>query len=203
MLTFGGVSHVTPVALRPAMRPYTIFIDGISKAFAATGLRVGWAVGPADVIARMSDLLGHVGAWAPRAEQVASAQLLDEPATIAEYVPAMHAGVQQRLDALYDGMRALAAEGLAVEAIPPMGAIYLSVRFPLLGRRTADGTVLRTNEDVREYLLAQAALAVVPFQAFGLREDTGWFRLSVGAVSPGEIAAMLPRLREALAAVGD
>jgi aspartate aminotransferase len=46
MLTFGETRHVDPVSLRPEMRPYTIYVDGISKAFAATGVRVGWVVGP-------------------------------------------------------------------------------------------------------------------------------------------------------------
>ncbi|HEU0299088.1 MAG TPA: aminotransferase class I/II-fold pyridoxal phosphate-dependent enzyme, partial [Longimicrobium sp.] len=72
MLTFEGTTHVNPVSLRPEMRDYTVFVDGISKAFAATGVRVGWTVGPPDVTARMASLLGHVGAWAPRAEQVAT-----------------------------------------------------------------------------------------------------------------------------------
>jgi len=201
MLTFGDTTHVTPVGLRPAMRDYTIFVDGISKAFAATGLRVGWAVGPSDVMARMSDLLGHVGAWAPRAEQGATARLLGATGEVQAYRRGMLAGLQQRLDALYDGLRAMAAEGLPVEVIPPMGAIYLSVRFAVLGRRTDAGATLATNEEVRAYLLDRAALGVVPFQAFGLVEDTGWFRLSVGAVSPDEIAAMLPRLHEALGAL--
>jgi aspartate aminotransferase len=201
MLTFGDVRHVTPVALRPAMREYTVFVDGISKAFAATGLRVGWAVGPTDVIARMSDLLGHVGAWAPRAEQVASARLLGETAAVRSYMAGMIGDVRQRLDLLHDGLRALAAEGLPVEVIPPMGAIYLSVRFPLLGRRLASGERLDTNEAIRAWLLERAALGIVPFQAFGLREESGWFRMSVGAVSLAEITAMLPRLRAALAEV--
>jgi len=203
MLTFGDTRHVTPVGLRAEMAPYTIFVDGISKAFAATGLRVGWAVGPADVIGRMSDLLGHVGAWAPRAEQVATAQMLGAEDEVRRYHEEVTRGLRQRLDLLYDGARALRASGLPVEAIPPMGAIYLSVRFPLNGRRAPSGAVLRTNDDIRRYLLERAALAVVPFQAFGFAEDTGWFRLSVGAVSPEEITAMLPRLREALEAVAD
>ncbi len=66
MLTFGGARHVDPVSLRPEMAAYTVFVDGISKAFAATGLRVGWGVGPSDVIRSMADLLTHIGAWAPR-----------------------------------------------------------------------------------------------------------------------------------------
>ena len=76
MLTFGETKHYNPVSLRPEMAKYTIFVDGISKAFASTGLRVGWAVAPPDIAAPMSNILGHVGAWAPRPEQVATANLL-------------------------------------------------------------------------------------------------------------------------------
>jgi aspartate aminotransferase len=54
---------------------------------------------------------------------------------------------------------------------------------------------------VRAYLLRAAGLAVVPLRAFGSVEDTGGFRLSVGAVSPVEIERVLPRVREALRAV--
>ncbi len=57
-----GTEHVTPPQLLPEMARYTVFVDGISKAFAATGLRVGWTVGPVDLVSRMSAVLGHVGA---------------------------------------------------------------------------------------------------------------------------------------------
>ena len=199
MLTFGATRHVTPVALRPEMRAYTVFVDGISKAFAATGVRVGWVVGPDDVMGPMSNLLGHIGAWAPRAEQVATTELLRAPAAIAAYRRTFLTGVQARLDRLHDACASMHAEGLPVEAIAPMGAIYLSARFALNGRRAADGTVLDTNEAIRRWLLRSAGLAVVPFQAFGSREETGWFRLSVGACTLEEIDAVMPRLRAALA----
>jgi aspartate aminotransferase len=75
-LTFGGARHVDPVSLAPAMREHTVYVDGISKAFAATGVRVGWVAGPERVTRAMSDVLGHVGAWAPRAEQAAVAHFL-------------------------------------------------------------------------------------------------------------------------------
>jgi aspartate aminotransferase len=201
MLTFEGTQHVDPVSLRPEMREYTIFVDGISKAFAATGVRVGWTVGPADVTKRMMSVLGHVGAWAPRAEQMATANVLEDRAGIAAYHAEMKAGVQARLDALYDGMQSLAQAGYPVEAIPPMGAIYLSVRFPLHGWTTPDGAVLAKNDDIRLYLLDAAGMALVPFQAFGIREDTGWFRASVGAVSLDQIRAAFARLTPALAAL--
>lgn len=199
MLTFGATEHFNPVSLRHELEPYTIFVDGISKPFAATGVRVGWVVGPSDIVQKMSSIIGHVGAWAPRAEQVAVAQLLSANDVITAYHRAMKEGIQARLDALYQGIVALRKEGFSVDAIPPMGAIYLTARFALNGKRSASGVMLRTNEDIRTFLLHDAGLAVVPFQAFGMTDDSGWFRLSVGAVSLNEIDEMLPRLRNTLA----
>jgi aspartate aminotransferase len=201
MLTFGGVQHVTPVALRPEMRPYTIFVDGISKPFASTGLRVGWVVGPSDVIQSMSNILGHVGAWAPRPEQVATAKLLDRADVIRAYHADKKAGMQARLDALHQGLGELKRDGFAVDVLKPMGAIYLTARFALAGKKTPDGAVLKTNEEIRRYLLNAAGCAIVPFQAFGATDDSGWFRMSIGAVSLEEIREMFPRVRAALAAL--
>ena len=201
MLTFGATTHVDPVSLRPALADYTIYIDGISKAFAATGVRVGWAVGPADVVKRMAGFLGHVGAWAPRAEQVATARFLADRAAVDAYLTGMKGEVYARLAALHTGLLDLRAHGFPVEAAMPMGAIYLSVRFALHGMTTPSGNLLRTNEDIRQYLLDAAGLAVVPFQAFGFPGEGGWFRLSVGAVSLAEIGPVLERLGAALRAL--
>ncbi len=198
-LTFGDTVHVDPVSLRPEMARYTLLVDGISKAFAATGVRVGWVVGPTDVIAAMNGFLSHVGTWAPRAEQVATAALLLHEDAIADFRANLIAGVQARLDALYHGIIALRDAGHAVEAIAPQGAIYLSARFNLYGKTTPDGTVLRTSEDIRGWLLRSSGLAVVPFHAFGAEGESGWCRLSVGAASLEEIGGALPRLGEALA----
>jgi len=201
MLCFGDTEHATPPELEPEMARYTIFVDGISKAFAATGLRVGWTVGPADVIERMSAILGHVGAWAPRAEQVGTIALLEDPQAISEFHAAFLPKIQGTLDLLHSGLQRLKARGLPVDSIPPMGAIYLSARIHPFGRRTPDGLTLATNEDVRRYILEAASIGAVPFQAFGRPEDDGWFRLSAGAVSPADIEAALPRLESALAAL--
>ncbi len=199
-LTFGEVSHVHPIGVYPDVAPYTVYVDGISKSFAATGVRVGWIVAPADLAGPMSGLLGHVGAWAPRAEQSATASLLTNTEATHAFWTTMIAGVRARLDALYQGIESMRASGLPVEAIAPQGAIYLSARFALTGRVAPDGTQLDSDDAVRHYLLRAAGVAVVPFQAFGVTRDTGWFRLSVGAVSPEQIDRMLPRLRAAIAA---
>jgi aspartate aminotransferase len=198
MLTFGQVPHVDPVSTAAAMQPYTVYVDGISKAFAATGLRVGWVAGPQDVIHRMASILGHLGAWAPRAEQIATARLLGATGEIQGYHREMKKGLLTRLSMLYDALRSLRNEGYPVDTIPASAGIYLSARFNLNGWRTESGEPFNTNEQIRLFLLQRAGLAVVPFQAFGSVEETGWFRLSVGAASIAEISSMLPRLRTAL-----
>jgi aspartate aminotransferase len=201
MLCFGGTAHVTPAELRPEMARYTLFVDGISKGFAATGLRVGWAVGPVDIVTRMAAILGHVGAWAPRPEQVATAAFLDDPAAIREFQAGFLRRLQARLDRLHRGVQEMKAQGLPVDSLPPMGAIYLAARVHPFGARTPEGAVLSTNEQVRRYLLDAAGVAAVPFQAFGCAEDDGWFRLSVGAVGERDIEEALPRLAQALRAL--
>jgi aspartate aminotransferase len=197
MLTF-GVEHVHPVALRPEMARYTFYVDGISKSFAATGLRVGWGVGPAAVVGPMSDLCTHVGAWAPRPEQVATTALLGNDAEIDGFHEKMRGEVLVRLQELRDGIVALRDTGLPVDAAIPSGAIYLSARFALHGMRDRDGKPLRTDDDVRSYLLRESGLAAVPFSAFGQPEGSGWFRLSVGAVSKKDIHELMPRVKGAL-----
>ncbi|MGQ0704169.1 MAG: pyridoxal phosphate-dependent aminotransferase [Gemmatimonadales bacterium] len=192
-----GVPSAHPLALVPEAAPWVIVIDGISKGFAATGLRVGWAIGAPAVIARMRDFLGHVGAWAPRPEQKATAAFLREPAAIAEFREAITRGLRVRLDAVSDGVLQLKREGLPLDCVRPEGAMYGSLGVELVGR-TVNGTVVEDNEALRRLLLTGAGLAAVPFQAFGVAEDTGWFRLSVGAVSVADIEALWPRVRKLL-----
>jgi aspartate aminotransferase len=176
-------------------------VDAISKAFAATGLRVGWAVAPPDVIRPMNDVVGHVGAWAPRAEQVATARFLVDHQTVDRFMDTLRSEASLRMAAVYDGLTAMQRDGLPVEAIRPQGAIYVSARFALHGCRASNGEMLETDEDVRQYLLNEAGLAVVPFGAFGSEGDHGWFRVSIGVVSVAEIEALMPRLRQAVSAV--
>lgn len=200
MLSF-GVEHVTPCALVPEMAKYTIFIDGISKGFAATGLRVGWAFGPTDVISKMNTMLMHMGGWAPKPEQTASAAMLDDDEAISKYLAVFKPALSRRLTALHQGFQKLKAEGHPVDSIEPTGAIYVSARVHPFGKKAANGVEIRTNEDVRKFLLEGAGLGVVPFQAFGVPGDTGWMRLSVGSVSEAQIASGMARLGDALRAV--
>jgi len=198
-LTLEGMRHVHPVQVRPAMAPFTIYIDGASKSLAATGIRVGWVVAPEDLAGAMSALIGHMGAWAPKAEQGAVAEFLENGGAWSAFRDDMVTRVRERLDVLYAGLARMRDDGLPVDVIAPEGTIYLSAQFALQGRTTPEGTRLDGDEAVRAYLLRAAGLAVVPLRAFGSEEDTGWFRLSVGAVSVGEIERVMPRVREVIA----
>ncbi|WP_254245089.1 pyridoxal phosphate-dependent aminotransferase [Hymenobacter sp. BRD67] len=198
LLTFGQTQHFDPVSLRPALRDYVVYIDGISKCFAATGVRVGYSFGPKLIIEKMKSLLGHIGAWAPKAEQVATAAFLPETAAVDSYLAELKGGLQASLEAGYHGLKALRAQGYPVDAIAPAGAIYLTAKVDALGRTTATGEVLATTKEITSYLLTEAQLAVVPFSAFGADASEPWFRLSVGAESQDSIQAALPRLQAAL-----
>lgn len=196
-LTYGETEHYNPVSLRPEMKEYTIFIDGISKAFAATGVRVGWALGPVNVIAKMKALLSHIGAWAPMAEQVATARYLVQKDAIDSYFISFKKQLEERLWAIYNGIVALKEKGYPVDAIVPQAAIYLTISIDLAGK-DVDGKVLATQADVTEYLLNEAKLAIVPFYAFGANRQSPWYRLSIGTCSKEEIPQMLGTLENAL-----
>ncbi len=145
----------------------------------------------------MNNLIGHIGAWAPRPEQVAVARFLADETACREFAEVMNERVRVRLERLHAGFEELRSAGYPVRCIAPQGAIYLSLQLDLVGR-SIEGQRIGDNEAIRKLLLDRAGLAVVPFQAFGLPDETGWFRLSVGAVSLDAIDASFPRVRALL-----
>jgi len=197
-LTYGEIRHYDPVSLFPAMREYTVYIDAISKVFAATGVRVGWSFGPAEVISKMKAILTHIGAWAPMAEQKATAVFLLEKEKIDEYLHSFRSAVSDRLRRIHDGFKQLKKEGFRVDVLAPEAAIYLTIKVDLAGQRTSEGKILTTQTDVTSYLLNEAKLAVVPFSAFGASKSSPWYRLSVGTCHVEEIGEMIDKLREAM-----
>lgn len=196
-LTFNNTIHYNPVGLRPEMKNYTIFIDGISKAFAATGVRVGWSMGPAELISKMKAINSHVGAWAPMAEQKAVANFLTNYNEVVKYLDGFKEEINYRLRNIYEGFQQLKEEGLPVDVIPPQAAIYLTVRIDLVGK-SLNGRMISRQAEVTEYILNTAKLALVPFNCFGAQADSSWYRLSVGCCLREEIPEMLGKLRESL-----
>lgn len=197
-LTYGSTKHYDPVSLNPEMRSYTVYIDAISKAFASTGVRVGWSLGPKEILDKMKAILSHVGAWAPNAEQKAVAKFLYQKEAIDTFLKHFKSEVEERLGRIYDGFIQLKQRGFTVDAVAPEAAIYLTIKIDLVGKKTPDGTILQTQSEVTSYLLQQASLAVVPFYAFGASKNSSWYRLSVGTCKKEEIGEMLGKLSEAL-----
>ncbi len=202
-LTYQKTIHINPITINPAMKDYTIFIDGISKSFAATGVRVGWAFGPAYVITKMKAILSHIGAWAPMAEQKALAQYLYKKEEIETYFTSFKNQLEQRLQAFYTGIIDLKNKGYAVDAVAPQAAIYLTIQLNLVGKKTFDNTVLESQADVTAFILSVAKIAVVPFSAFGATHTNPWYRLSVGTCKIEDIPKVFIQLEAALASLKD
>ncbi len=198
-LLFSGTHHYDPVSLFPEMRPYTLFVDGISKSFAATGVRVGWAFGPKEIISRMAAILSHVGAWAPKAEQIAVTHFVNDDAAVDSFLNHFRTEIDSRLQAFYKAFQELKSRGYSVECIAPQAAIYLTVKFDLKRLKTTDGLLLKDQVDVTSYLLNKAGLAIVPFSAFGSSHDSPWYRLSVGTCRGAmDVPQIMNRLESAL-----
>lgn len=197
-LTYDHTVHYDPVSLRPEMHPYTIYVDAISKVFAATGVRVGWSLGPADLISKMKALLSHTGGWAPMAEQKAVAKYLRDDEDIMLYLHQFKQALRERLSRIHEGIQQMKSKGIRVDSIAPQAAIYLTLCINVRGQRTKEGNLLETQQDVTAYILHRAKTALVPFYAFGDEVDSPWYRLSVGTCRIEDINPMLCLLEEAL-----
>ena len=196
-LTFGA-KHVDPVSLFPEMREFTIYIEGISKCLAATGVRVGWGFGPSQVIDKMKALLTHVGAWAPKPEQEATAKYFQNADNVNSFINDFKGKLEESLKVLHNGIQDLKTRGLAVESIEPMGALYLTIKLDYIGKTKPDGAVIENSSDLVFYLINEAGVALVPFSAFGEEKTEPWFRASVGGLAIDEIQVMMPKLENAL-----
>ena len=197
MLTFGE-EHFNPVSLYPEMKKYTIFIDGSSKCFAATGVRVGWGFGPSEIIDKMKALLTHVGAWAPKPEQEAVGEFLQTSSEVNEFVDDFKGKIANSLKVLHEGIQDMKAKGFSVDSIKPMGALYLTIELDYIGKTKPDGEKIVDSTDLVFYLINEAGVALVPFSAFGNSRNMPWFRASVGGLGIDEVKMLFTRLEAAL-----
>lgn len=198
LLTHGETPFYHALQLCPDIRPYAIFIDGMSKAFAATGVRVGWASGPDPVLAKMRAIIAYMGAWAPKAEQVAAAGFFADDSQVDAYIQQFRQRLKQRLNAIYDGVKDLKSQGYPVDAIKPQASIYLSVKLDIAGKTTATGQTLDNHETAHQYILDEAQIGILPFSWFGAKTHDSWFRVSVGALHTKQIPVILEKLASAL-----
>ena len=146
----------------------------------------------------MKSVLGHIGAWAPRAEQVACAHYLQQDDLIDSYLLKFKGLLGERLNAFYFGFQKLKEEGFKVDAIPPQAAMYLTVQIDLRGLVLPNGEKINKTEEATQYLLEEGKIALVPFNAFGSSKNSNWYRLSVGTASMNDVNGFLKNLKNAL-----
>ena len=195
-MTAKNVEHFHPVQVCPEMFDYTITLDAISKSLTGTGLRLGWMALPPTLAPPVIALIGHMGAWPARPIQKAVANLYTDVESLGKFFTNLDCRIAERMNILQNQLTGMRDYG--IRYVEPEGGIYLTTQFDLFELLNVD-----TNEEIRQWLLEQAGVAVVPFQAFGLEEDSGWFRISIGAVSIDDIYGAMNRLESALSSACD
>ena len=201
LLTFGDVEFHHPLKVCPEIKDYAVFIDGLSKSFAGTGIRVGWATAPAHILPKMRALIAHIGAWAPKPEQVAAGKFLLDTEAVDSYLSQFRAQLQSRLQGFHDVFMELKSKGFPVDAIAPQAAIYLTVKINLVGKTTSDGILLKDSDAVHEYLLNTVKIGVLPFSWFGAKSYGDWFRISVGTCRQEDVAEVIQILEAGMASL--
>lgn len=186
-LRYDGWQFSTIAAEVPALRNRTLTVNGVSKAYAMTGWRIGYAAGPKDLIAAMATIQSQSTSNPCSIAQAAAQAALDGPM---DFLDSRNDTFRKRRDLCLDAFNA--TPGLSCRR--PEGAFYL---FPscaeLIGRKTPDGAVLNNDADVSRYLLLQGRVAVVPGSAFGYE---GYFRISF-ATSTERLEQACERIRQA------
>ena len=187
-LVYGDGKFFQPATISPEVRAHTIIIDGVSKAFAMTGWRVGFTVAPKPVVEAMSTLQGQSTTHAAAVAQAAALAALEGPTDELEKM-------RVEFDKRRLVMTARLREIPGVKCVEPKGAFYA---FPdltsFIGKKTPEGKKIENDVQLCEYLIDAAKVAVVMGSAFGA---PGFVRLSY-ATSMKNVEEGVKRMAEAL-----
>ncbi|NHU84729.1 pyridoxal phosphate-dependent aminotransferase [Kocuria sp. JC486] len=186
-LVYDGLQFTSIAGACPELGENVIVLNGVAKTYAMTGWRVGWMIGPKDVIKAAGNLQSHLSSNVNNIAQRAAIAALTGPM---DEVEAMKAAFDRRRKTIVEGLNAI--DG--VEVPTPQGAFYAYADVRSLLGRNFGGTVPQTSAELAELVLNQAKVAVVPGEAFG---PSGYFRLSY-ALGDDDLAEGLRRLQEFL-----
>jgi len=167
-LVYDGFRFTSIASLSRDAYDKTITINGVSKAYSMTGWRLGYAAGPADMIAAMDKVQSHSTSNACSISQKAAEEALNGPQS---EIYRMNAEFQRRRDYMLYKLRSIHG----VSCTKPQGAFYLFPNFSAHYHKEFQGTEIRNSYGLAYYLLKQAHVAVVPGEAFG---DDHFIRLS-------------------------
>ncbi|MYZ41663.1 pyridoxal phosphate-dependent aminotransferase [Schauerella aestuarii] len=188
-IRYDETPFATPAAVTPALALRTLTINGVSKAYAMTGWRVGFGAGPLDLIKAMNLIQSQSTSHTSSISQAASIAALDGPM---DFLPQFVKAFRHRRDFVVHALNDI--DGVSCD-LPP-GAFYA---FPscqaLLGRRDPSGAVMASDSDLAAYLLREGGVAIVPGSAFEL---PGYFRISYAA-SDEDLSEAMSRIAAACA----
>ncbi|KIC21929.1 MULTISPECIES: pyridoxal phosphate-dependent aminotransferase [unclassified Leisingera] len=190
-ITYGGFEFATPAQVEPRLKDRVLTVNGVSKAYAMTGWRLGYAGGPKALIDAMKVVQSQSTSHPSSISQAAAAAALNGPQ---EVLAERRASFQMRRDLVVEALNGM--EGISCPV--PEGAFYTFANCAgVLGKRTPEGQVLETDADFCAWLLDQHHVAVVPGRAFGI---SPYFRISY-ATSEAELREALSRIGKAVAAL--
>ena len=190
-ILYDGLAFATPAAVEPRLRERTLTVNGVSKAYAMTGWRVGYGAGPRALIAAMAVVQSQTTSCPSSISQAAAIEALTGPQDV---VATRRADFPARRDVVVAALNG--APGLHCRV--PEGAFYTYASCAgVLGRHTRGGMLLQTDSDFCRYLLQDFEVAVVPGSVFGLAP---YFRISY-ATSMAQLQEACARIAAACAAL--
>jgi aspartate aminotransferase len=171
-LVYGGFKFSTVAEVEPGLYDRTLTMNGVSKAYAMTGWRIGYCAGPEPLIKAMAKLQSQSASNAASISQWASVEALNGPQ---DFLPKFQKIFEERRDLVVSMLN----QAAGIECPKPEGAFYVypSIR-KLIGRKTAQGKTIASDADFADALLDTEGVAIVPGAAFGL---SPYFRVSYAA----------------------
>lgn len=190
-IIFDGRSFVSFAAACPSLHDRTLTVNGVSKAYAMTGWRIGYGGGPAELISAMTTVQSQISSGACSVAQAAATAALTGPQ---DCVTEFSQAFEDRRNLVVDRVGSI--DGLSL--VTPGGAFYALIDAnPLVGSTTPSGVVLDDDRAFTEHLLADAKVASVPGSVYG---TPGFFRIST-ASSADVLATALDRIAGCVAAL--
>jgi aspartate aminotransferase len=183
-IVYDGFEFVTPAQIEPKLRSRTLTVNGVSKAYAMTGWRIGYAAGPVELIKAMSVIQSQSTSCPSSISQAAAVEALTGPQGI---LIARKDSFQARRNLVVDALNAI--DG--IDCPVPEGAFYTFASCAgIINRKTPSGEVINSDRDFCRLLLEEANISVVPGSAFGV---SPFFRISY-ATSKAELVEALDRI---------
>jgi aspartate/methionine/tyrosine aminotransferase len=186
-LTYGGATAPSMPVLVPELVDRCVVVNGVAKTYAMTGWRVGWILGPADVVKAATNLQSHATSNVANVSQAAAIAALTGDLSA---VAAMREAFDRRRQTIVSMLREI--PGIACPE--PQGAFYVYPSVKGLLGRTIAGRVAETSTELAELILEEAEVAVVPGEAFG---TPGYVRMSY-ALGDDDLVEGVGRLQRLL-----